>query len=77
MGAYLLVNWDDDNGNGQPDLYETNVDNDEDDLAKIELSLPGGLDEGTLELINTSGRSFKRRIELMGDTGLEPVTSRV
>ncbi|OQY03964.1 MAG: hypothetical protein B6I25_07565 [Planctomycetales bacterium 4572_13] len=49
LGGYLLVNWDDDNGNDKPDLYESTASSD-DDLAKIELSLlPAGL-EGTVEL---------------------------
>ncbi|MDD5327671.1 MAG: hypothetical protein PHY02_07650 [Phycisphaerae bacterium] len=51
VGAYLLVNCDDDNGDDTPDLYESGTGPD-DDLAKIELSAEQ-LNEGTLELIKT------------------------
>jgi hypothetical protein len=56
IGAYLLVNCDDDNGNESPDLYETNPGFQDDDLARLDLSLlPEGINEGTLELIKTAG----------------------
>ena len=51
IGAYLLVNWDDDNSNDSPDLDDLSVTG-EDDLSKISLSY-GGASTGTLELIKT------------------------
>jgi hypothetical protein len=56
LGAYLLVNWDDDNNNNTPDLEESNTGSNENDLARLELSLsPADLSIGTLELIKTGG----------------------
>jgi len=51
VGAYLLVNWDDDNDDEDPDVDDTSV-TDEDDLAKITLDW-GVADRGTLQLIKT------------------------
>ena len=52
VGAYLLVNWDDDNDNGVPDMHETGTVNYENDLSKISIS-HGGLNIGILELLIT------------------------
>jgi len=51
-GAYLLVNWDNDDGDDPPvpDLDESYVAN-EDNLAKLALSLSGPQGMGTLELV--------------------------
>jgi hypothetical protein len=56
VGAYLLVNCDDDDGDNIPDLYESGSGYQDDDLARLDLSgIPAGSNEGTLELIKTSG----------------------
>jgi len=54
--AYLLVNWDDDNSDDDPDLDDSSVTG-ENDLSKISLSYSGA-STGTLELIKT-GSNFK------------------
>ncbi|MGI6124208.1 MAG: PKD domain-containing protein [Acetivibrionales bacterium] len=56
LGAYLLVNSDDDNRNNMPDCYDPAV-NGEDDLAKITLDW-GAFTTGTLELI-TTGANYR------------------
>lgn len=62
VGAYLLVNWDDDDGDGtmsadgswssepKPDLDESTAITDEDNLAQLKPNLEPMLDEGTVEL---------------------------
>ncbi|MBN1795604.1 MAG: hypothetical protein JW804_02930 [Sedimentisphaerales bacterium] len=56
VGAYVLVNWDDDNDNDQPDVYESGQVSGEGDLAKIELTvLPDDLDKGTVALVKAGG----------------------
>ena len=62
LGGYLLVNWDDDNGNDKPDLYENTASSD-DDLAKIELALlPAELNEGTVKLARSAGTGSNIKI---------------
>ncbi|MBN2024187.1 MAG: hypothetical protein JW809_15495 [Pirellulales bacterium] len=70
-GAYLLVNWDDDDGDGQmtaagtftqlpvPDLTENSVAN-EDNLAKLVPRLQASPQMGTVELTVTSGATAVR-----------------
>ena len=60
-GAYLLVNWDDDDSNDVPDLYDPTVPG-ENDLSMISLSY-GGLSVGTVELITDSNNIS---IDLLG-----------
>jgi len=81
IGAYMLVNWDDDNENDKPDLYEDWPVTGEDDLAKVELSLlQAELDEDTLELVKTgcnikvwdSSTKQTEVTELSWDIGSEP-----
>jgi hypothetical protein len=63
VGAYLLVNWDDDDGDGEintagsgltslpkPDLDESTAITDEDNLAQLKPNLEPMLDTGTVEL---------------------------
>ena len=56
VGAYVLVNWDDDDEDDPPcpDLDENNVTG-EDNLAKLTLSISPTLTVGTLELVKQSG----------------------
>jgi len=59
VGAYLLVNWDNDDADDPPvpDLNENSVNN-EDDLARITISIsPTTLNSGTLELVKQGGGS--------------------
>ncbi|MBN2019040.1 MAG: hypothetical protein JW749_02310 [Sedimentisphaerales bacterium] len=56
IGAYLLVNCDDDDNDDVPDLYESGSGYQDNDLARLDLfGIPAGLNEGTVELIKTSG----------------------
>ena len=57
-GAYLLVNWDNDDETNPPvpDLSKDSV-NDEDNLGKLTLSINPSLNVGTLELVKESGSS--------------------
>jgi hypothetical protein len=55
VGAFLLVNWDDDDDDGSsgtpvPDLTESGTVNNEDNLAQLKPSLEPMLDTGTVEL---------------------------
>ena len=68
VGAYILVNWDDDDGDGSmnadgswtvdpvPDLYENLVTH-EDNLAKLVPTLQPALQDGTVELEISAGSS--------------------
>jgi hypothetical protein len=81
VGAYILVNWDDDDGDGAmnpdgswssdpvPDVFETAVQN-EDNLAKLALSLDPLPSNGTVEL-ETTGYGSQIRIWSTNTKGTE------